>query len=119
MVADGTGGPVPVVGHGLNNDGHTAGAVAFVGDGLIVVAGTGGAGLLQDPLDVVVGHVGGLGLGDYGSQAGVVGGIGRAAALLYGHDHFLRDLGEGGGTLGVLCALGFLNVMPFGMSGHI
>ena len=116
VMTHGTGGPVPVVGHGLHNDGHAAGAVAFVGDGLIVVP-TGTGSLLQATLDVVVGHVGGLGLGDDGSQPGVVGGIG-AAALLHRNDQLLGDLGEGSRALGILCALGFLNVMPFGMSGH-
>ena len=68
---------------------------------------------------VVVGHVGGLGLGDDGGQTGVVGRIGDTAALLDSHDQLLGDFGEGGSTLGVLCALGLLDVMPFGMSGHM
>ena len=51
------------------------------------------------------------------SYTHLVGGIG-AAALLHRNDQLLGDLGEGSRTLGILCALGFLNVMPFGMSGH-
>ena len=57
-------------------------------------------------------------LGDDGSQTGVVGRIGDTAALLNSYDQLLCDLGKSGSTLGILRALGFLNVMPFGMSGH-
>ena len=74
--------------------------------------------LLQAALDVVVGHVGSLGLGDDGCQTGVVGRVGDTAAFLDSDDQFLCDLGEGGSSHSVLRALGFLNVMPFGMSGH-
>ena len=49
----------------------------------------------------------------------MLGGIGGAAAFLDSDDHFLGDLGEGSGALGVLGPLGLLDVMPFGMSGHI
>ena len=110
-------GTVTGVGHGLHDNGNAGGAIAFVGDGLIVVTGTGAGGLLQHALDVIVGHVGGLGLDDDSGQAGVVGGIGRAA-FLHSHDELLGDLGKGGSALGVLCALGLLYVMPFRMSGH-
>ena len=40
------------------------------------------------------------------------------AAFLHGDDHFTRDLGEGLGPLGVRSALGFLYIVPLGMSGH-
>jgi hypothetical protein len=116
VVAHGTGGAVAVVGHGFHDHRHAAGAVAFVGNGLVVVAAR-ACRLFQAALDVVVGHVGGLGLGDDGGQAGVIGGV-RTAALLHRDDQLLGDLGEGCRALGVLRALGFLDVMPFGMSGH-
>ena len=118
MVAHGACGTVAVIGHGLHNHGHAAGAVTLVGDGLVIVAGAGAAGLLQHPLDVVVGHIGGLGLGDDRGQPGVVGRVGDAAPLLHRHNDLLGDFGEGRSPLGVLGALGFLNVMPLGMSGH-
>ena len=74
--------------------------------------------LFQHALDVVVRHVGGLGLGDDGCKAGVIRGVGDAAAFLDGNDHFLGNFREGRRALGVLRALRFLNVMPLGMSGH-
>ena len=45
-------------------------------------------------------------------------GVAGAAALFHGHDDLLGDLGEGDGALGVGRALGLLDIMPFGMSGH-
>ena len=118
MMADVARGAVAVVGHGLDDDGNAARAVAFVGDGLVAVALTGGSRLFEHTLDVVVRHVGRLGLGDDGREAGVIRGVGDAAALLDGYDHFLGDLRKGSRALCVLRALGFLNVMPLGMSGH-
>ena len=111
-------GALAVVGQGLHNDGHAAGAVALVGDGLVVVGAAGAQGPVDGALDVVVGHVDGLGLGDDRGQTGVVVGVAGAAALFHGHDDLLGDLGEGGGALGVGRALGLLDIMPFGMSGH-
>ena len=69
-------------------------------------------------LDVVVRHIGSLGLGDDGRKTGVIRRVGNTAALLDRDDHFLGDLGKCRRALGVLRALGFLNVMPLGMSGH-
>lgn len=118
MVADTACGAVAVVGHRLDDDSNAAGAVALVGDGFVVVAAAGCRCFFQHALDVVVRHIGGLGLGDDGREAGVIRGVGDAAALLDGYDHFLGDLRKGSRALCVLCALGFLNVMPLGMSGH-
>ena len=112
------GGPVAGVCQGRHDDGNAAGAVAFVGDGFVALAAAGAGSLLQHALNVVVGHVGRLGLGDDGGQAGVVAGINGTAALFHGDDHFLCDFGKCSGALGVLCTLGFLDIMPFGMSGH-
>ena len=116
-VADLRGGAVAVVGEGLHDNGHAAGAVALVDHVLEVVGVTGAQSLVDGALDVVIGHVGGLGLGDDGGQAGVVVGV-AAAALLHRHDHLAGDLGEDLGALGVGSALGLLDIMPFGMSGH-
>ena len=118
-MADAARGTVAVVGHGLDDDGDAAGAMALVGDGLVVVAAAGRGCFFEHALDVVVRHVGGLGLGDDGGKAGVVRRVGDAAALLDGYDHFLGDLRKGSRALCVLRALGFLNVMPLGMSGHV
>ena len=96
----------------ITYEGYGPGGVA-----VIVETMTAGS-LFQTTLDVVVGHVGSLSLGDDGGQAGVVGRIGDTAAFLNSHDQFLCDLGKSGSTLSVLCALCFLNIMPFGMSGH-
>ena len=111
------GGALTVVGEGLDDHGHAVGAVAFVDDALVVVGVVGAQGLVDGALDVVVGHVHCLGLGNDRGQTGVVVGVAGAAGL-NGHDDLLGHLGEGGAALGVGCALGFLNVMPFGMSGH-
>ena len=93
--------------------------MSFVSNRFVAVALTGGGSLFQHALDVVVRHVCCLCLGDDGSKTGVIGGVCHAAAFFDGNDHFLRNLGKGSGTLGVLCALRFLNVMPLGMSGHV
>ena len=119
MMADAARGTVAVVGHGLDDDGDAAGTVALVGDGFVVVAAAGRRRFFQHALDVVVRHVRCLCLGDDGSKTGVIGRVCHAAAFFDGNDHFLRNLGKGSGTLGVLCALRFLNVMPLGMSGHV
>ena len=111
-------GTLTVVGQSVHDYGHAAGAVALIGDGFEVLRAAGTQGLVDGALDVVVGHVDGLGLGDHGSQAGVVGRVAGAAAFLDGNNDLLGDLGECGGTLGVSSALGLLNVMPFRMSGH-
>ena len=111
-------GTLTVVGQSVHDDGHTAGTVALIGDSLKVLGVSGTQRLINGALDVVIGHVDGLGLGDHGSQAGVVGRVAGAAAFLDGNNDLLGDLGECGGTLGVSSALGLLNVMPFRMSGH-
>ena len=118
MVAHVAGGAVAVVGHGFDDDGDAARAVALVDNGLIRIALTGGSGLFEHALNVVVGHVGRLGLGDDGRQTRIVRRIGHAAALFDRDDHFLGNLGKRSCAFGVLCALGLLNVMPLGMSGH-
>ena len=64
-----------------------------------------------------LGMLAALALATDGSQAGVVGGV-AAAAGLDGHDHFAGDLGEDLRALGVSRALGFLYVVPLGVSGH-
>ena len=115
-VADLGGGAVAVVGEGLHDDGHAAGTIALVDHLLEVLSAAGPQGLVDGALDVVIGHIGGLGLGDNGGQAGVVGGIAAAAALLHRHNDLLGDFGEGRGALGVRRTLGLLNIMPFGMS---
>ena len=111
-------GTVTAVGHGLHDNSNTAGAVAFVGDGFVIVAAAGTGSLLQAALNIVVWHVGSFCLGDNGGQAGVVGGIGNAAAFLNGYDELFCDLGECSGALSILRTFSFLNVMPLGMSGH-
>ena len=116
-MAHGTGGAVPVVRHGLYQNGNAAGAVAFISNGFVVFTGACAGGLLQYALNVIVGHIRRSCLGDDGSQTGVIVGV-RAAALFDRYNHFLGDLGKGRGALCVLRALGFLNVMPLGMSGH-
>lgn len=116
-VADLRGGTLAVVGQGVHDDGHAAGAVALVGDGFVVVGVAGAQGLVDGALDIVVGHVDRLGLGDDGGKAGVVVGV-AGAALLHRHDDLAGNFSERGGALGVGRALGFLNIMPFGMSGH-
>jgi len=112
------GGAVAVVGEGLYDDGHAVGAVALIHHVLKVVGVAGAQRLVDGALDVVVGHVGGLGFGDDGGQAGVVGGV-AAAAGLDRHDHLTGDLGKDLGPLGVRRALGLLDIVPLGMSGHI
>ena len=115
VVADLAGGAVAVIGHGLDDDGDALRAVAFVGD-LLVVFGVARAERLVDrALDIVIGHVGRLGLGDHGRKLGVAAGV-AAAAFLDRDYHFARDLGEGLRALGVGRALGFLYVVPLGMS---
>ena len=118
VVTHGTCSTVTVVSHGLYDHSDTTGAIAFVGDGFIAVTAAGTGSLLQTTLDVVVGHIGSLGLGDNGGQTGVVGGIGNATAFFHCYDQFFCDLGKSSSTLCVLRALSFLNIMPFGMSGH-
>ena len=118
MMADVARGAVAVVGHGLNDDGDAARTVSFVSNRFVAVALTGGGSLFQHALDVVVRHVCCLCLGDDGSKTGVIGGV-CPAALLHRDDQLFGKLGKGSGTLGVLCALRFLNVMPLGMSGHV
>ena len=117
IVADLGGGALAVVGQRLDDDGRTAGAVALVGDGLVVVGVARAERLLDGALDVVVGHIGGLGLGHDGRETGVIRGV-AAAALLHGDNDLLGDLGEGGGALGIGRTLGFLDIVPLGMSGH-
>ena len=111
------GGAVAVVGQRLYNNRHTGGAVALIGQRLIVVAAAGAQGFFDGALDVVVGHIGRLGLGNDGSQTGIVFGI-AASALFDCHNHLLGNLGKGGRALGVRRAFGLLNIMPLGMSGH-
>ena len=110
-------GALAVIGQRLDDDGDAAGAVALVGDGLVVVRVAGAERLVDGALDVVVGHIVRLGLGDDGGEAGVIRRV-AAAALLDGDDDLLGDLGERRAALGVCRALGLLDIVPFGMSGH-
>ena len=110
-------GAVAVVGHGLDYDGDAARAVALVGHGLVVIRAAGAESLVYRALDVVVGHIRCLGLCDDRGETGVVGGV-AAAALLDRDYHLAGNLGKGLSPLGVLRALGFLYVMPLGMSGQ-
>ena len=117
VVADLGRGALAVIGQRLDDDGDAAGAVALVGDGLVVVRVAGAERLVDGALDVVVGHIVRLGLGDDGGEAGVIRRV-AAAALLDGDDDLLGDLGERRAALGVRRALGLLDIVPFGMSGH-
>ena len=117
-VADFGSGTLTVVGQSVHDYGHAAGAVALIGDGLEVLRAAGTQGLVDGALDVVVGHIDGLGLGNHSRQTGVIGGIAGAAAFLHGHNDLFCNFGECSGTLCVSRALGFLNIMPFRMSGH-
>ena len=54
---------------------------------------------------------------DHRRQPGIVHRV-AAAAFLHRHDHFPGDFGEGLSALRVRRALGFLYIMPFGMSRH-
>ena len=56
-----------------------------------------------------------IGSGNDGGQTGVVGRVAGAAGF-DGHDDLPGDLGECRGAFGVRRALGFLGVMPLGMS---
>ena len=111
------GGAVAVIRHGIHNNGHAGGAVAFVGNSFIVIGRAAAKRLFDGALDVVVRHVGRLRLGDDRGETRVVRRI-AAAAFLNGNDHFAGDLGERLCALGILRALGFLYIMPLGMSGH-
>ena len=114
-MADFRGGALAVVGEGLHNDGHAAGTIALVSNGLIVIGVACAQGLIDGALNVIVGHIGGLGLSNNGGQAGVIGRI-AAATLLHRHNDLLGDLSKGSAALGVSRALGFLNIVPLGMS---
>ena len=106
---------VAVIAHGLDDYGDAAGAVALIGDGLVVIGIAAAERLFDGALYIVVGHVRGLGLGDDGGEAGVIRGV-PASALLDGDYHLSGYLGEGLRALSVLSALGFLYVVPLGMS---
>ena len=106
---------VAVIAHGLDDYGDTAGAVALIGDGLVVIGIAAAERLFDGALYIVVGHVRGLGLGYDGGEAGVIRGV-PASALLDGDYHLSGYLGEGLRALSVLSALGFLYVVPLGMS---
>ena len=117
IVAHFRSGTLAVVGQRLHDNGYAAGTVSLVSNSFIVIGIAGAQRLVDGALDVVVGHIGRLGLGHHGGQTGVIIGV-AAAALFYGHDDLFCDLGKRGAALGISRALGLLNIVPFGMSGH-
>ena len=116
--ADVGGGTVAVVGQALDVHGDAGGTVALVHDVLVHGGiGTRAKGLIDGRLDLVLGHGLGLGLGDGGGQGGVVIGVGIVAQAS-GNGDVAAQLGEEGGTLGVLRTLTMLGSCPFRVSGH-
>ena len=96
---------VAVVGQAVDVDGDTGGTVALVHDVLVDGGiGTRTKGLIDSGLDLVLRHGLSLGLSDSSGKAGVVLGQ-RVAAETGSNGDVAAELGEEGGTLGVLRAL--------------
>lgn len=109
---------VAVVGQAVDVDGDTGGTVALVHDVLVDGGiGTRTKGLIDSGLDLVLRHGLSLGLSDSSGKAGVVLGQ-RVAAETGSNGDVAAELGEEGGTLGVLRALTMLGCGPLRVSGH-
>ena len=117
--ADIGGGTIAIIGQALDIHGNARGTVALVHDVLVHGGvGTGTKGLVDSGLDLVLGHGLSLCLGDGGGKGGVVVRIGIVAQT--GRDgDVTAQLGEQGGTLGVLRTLAVLGCGPFRVSGHV
>ena len=112
------GGAVAVVGQAVDVDGDTGGTVALVHDVLVDGGiGTRTKGLIDSRLDLVLRHGLSLSLGNGSGEAGVVLGQ-RVAAETGSNGDVAAELGEEGGTLGVLRALTMLGCGPLRVSGH-
>ena len=99
-------------------DGDARRAVALIDDRLVVggvLAGT--ESLVDGGLDLVLGHGLSLGLSNGSGEAGVVLGQ-RVTAETGSNGDVAAQLGEEGGTLGVLRALTMLGCGPLRVSGH-
>ena len=111
------GGPVAVVGEGLDQHRHPAGAVALVahlGKGIGTAAALARA-LGDRPLDVGAWDPRRLGLLDRCAQLEIGGGIGPAPG---GHGDLAAQAGEHRAALGIHHGLGALDLGPSAMAGH-
>ena len=112
------GSAVAVIGQAVNVDGDAGGTIALVHDVLVDGGiGTRTKSLVDSGLDLVLRHGLSLGLGNGSSEAGVVLGQ-RVAAETGSNGDVAAQLGEEGGTLGVLRALTMLGCGPLRVSGH-
>src|SRR5215467_10103403 len=112
------GGPVPVVGQALDQDGDPAGRVTLVGDRLVLgAAGLKARAAADGAIDVLVRHRILLRLLHGVVQGGIAGRVGAAGPRR--HLNILDQLGEELAAPGVNGRLLVLGRRPFGMATHV